>query len=89
MKFLLLQPEQQQSTASAHEDFSPNLPPSVAAALEKYRPVFSVPEGMPPKRPFDHGVHLLPGTNPVNVRSYRYPYFQKTEIERQVREMFD
>lgn len=44
---------------------------------------------MPPKRPFDHRIHLLPGSKPVNVRPYRYPYFQKNEIERQVKDMLD
>lgn len=29
-------------------------------------------------------MHLLPQAYPVNVRPYRYPYFQKHEIEKQV-----
>jgi len=29
----------------------------------------------------------LPGSAPTNVRLYRYPHFQKTEIERFVEEM--
>lgn len=66
-----------------------DLPLGVAGVLESFGEVFKMPEGMPPLRPFDHRVHLLPGTPPVNVRPYRYPYFQKTEIERQVREMLD
>lgn len=51
--------------------------------------VFGVPSGLPPSRAFDHRIHLLPNTKPVNVRPYRYPYFQKNEIERQVKEMLD
>ena len=35
----------------------------------------------------DHEIHLLPNAAPVNVRPYRYPHFQKNEIERQVSEM--
>lgn len=45
--------------------------------------------GMPPKREFDHRIHLLPNTKPINVRPHRYLYFQKNEIECQVREMLD
>lgn len=44
---------------------------------------------MPPRRPFDHRVHLVPDAASVNVRPYRYPYFQKNEIERQVKDMLD
>lgn len=44
---------------------------------------------MPPARAYDRRVHLLPGAKPVNVRPYRYPYFQKNEIERQVNDMLD
>jgi len=42
---------------------------------------------IPPLRTTDHKIPLLEGTNPVNVRHYRYPQFQKQEIEKQVEEM--
>ena len=51
--------------------------------------VFQVPIGLPPQRAWDHRIHLQPGSKPVNVRPYRYPFFQKSEIERQVRAMLD
>ena len=35
----------------------------------------------------DHRIPLLSGAAPVNVRSYRYPNFQKYEIEKLVSEM--
>lgn len=35
----------------------------------------------------NHTIHLLPNSEPVNVCPYRYPYFQKQEIETQVRAM--
>ena len=69
--------------------FPADLPAEVLAVLEENKSVFQVPSGMPPMRPFDHKIHLLPNSKPVNVRPYRYPYFQKTEIERQVKEMLD
>ncbi|KHN19402.1 Retrovirus-related Pol polyprotein from transposon opus, partial [Glycine soja] len=34
-----------------------------------------------------HHINLLPGTSPINVRPYRYPHYQKSEIERQVSEL--
>ncbi|KAH9781715.1 hypothetical protein KPL71_008583 [Citrus sinensis] len=46
-------------------------------------------EKLPPKRDIDHCITLKEGTEPVNVRPYRYAYFQKAEIEKQVQEMLD
>ncbi|XP_042032533.1 uncharacterized protein LOC121779292 [Salvia splendens] len=73
--------------AASTTDFPPDVPEECRLVLEAHKAVFDVPGGMPPPRPFDHRIHLLPGTKPVNVRPYRYPYFQKNEIERQVKDM--
>ncbi|XP_017416580.1 uncharacterized protein LOC108327382 [Vigna angularis] len=35
----------------------------------------------------DHQIHLLSNSSPVSVRPYRYPHFQKVEIEKQIEEM--
>ena len=35
----------------------------------------------------EHHIHLLPQTTPINVRPYRYPHFQKAEIEKQIAAM--
>lgn len=69
--------------------FPADLPPEVEAVLSKHAVVFQLPNGLPPVRQLDHRIHLLPNSRPVNVRPYRYPYFQKTEIEKQVKEMLD
>ncbi|KAF7815120.1 Transposon Ty3-G Gag-Pol polyprotein [Senna tora] len=37
---------------------------------------------LPPVRDDDHRIHLSVGTSPVNVRPYRYPFYQKSEIEK-------
>ncbi|XP_042488048.1 uncharacterized protein LOC122068247 [Macadamia integrifolia] len=59
----------------------------IKSLLRTYERVFAKPPGLPPSRPQDHAIHLQSGTSPVNVRPYRYPHFQKTEIEHLVIEM--
>ena len=49
--------------------------------------VFAEPTQLPPTREVDHYIPLKEWTEPVNIRSYRYAYFQKEEIEKQVQEM--
>ncbi|XP_042510970.1 uncharacterized protein LOC122086287 [Macadamia integrifolia] len=56
--------------------------PEIQSILEKFSEVFEEPKRLPPSRTNDHQIHLIPGATPVNVRPYRYPQFQKTEIER-------
>ncbi|KHN28867.1 Transposon Ty3-G Gag-Pol polyprotein, partial [Glycine soja] len=51
--------------------------------------MFTQPSALPPSRQHDHHINILPSANPVNVRPYRYPHFQKTEIERQVSTLLD
>ena len=55
--------------------------------LEKFEGVFSNPEGLPPCRKKDYTINLIPGTTPVHVRPYHYPYLQKNEIKKLVSEM--
>ena len=40
-------------------------------------------------RDTEHQIDLLLGSKPVHVRPYRYPHFQKAEIERLVTEMLN
>jgi hypothetical protein len=57
--------------------------PMLDVLLEQQGAIFSEPTGLPPPWPYDHRIHLLPGTEPVAVRPYRYPQLQKDELERQ------
>jgi hypothetical protein len=57
--------------------------PLLDALLQQHTAFFAEPTGFPPARPYDHRIHLLPGTAPVAVRPYRYPQLQKDELERQ------
>ncbi|KAA0066203.1 Transposon Ty3-I Gag-Pol polyprotein [Cucumis melo var. makuwa] len=55
--------------------------------LNQFSDVFNWPEKLPPRRSIEHHIQLKDGTNPVNVRPYRYAYHQKEEMEKLVGEM--
>ena len=64
-EIVLLELEVAVSTSGDDEEFPAGLPAGVSSVLEEFRPIFSLPEGMPPRWPFDHRVHLFPGTHPL------------------------
>ena len=51
--------------------------------------MFETPKGLPPFRDHDHAIHLILGSVPPNIGPYRYPYVQKSEIERMIAEMLE
>lgn len=55
--------------------------------LREFEDLFTEPHSLPPKRDRDHAIQLVEGAQPPNVRPYRYPPFQKNEVERIVKEM--
>ena len=62
------------------------IPSQIASVLDKFPHIFAEPTQLPPNRNIQHHIHL-PQTTLVNVRPYRYPHFQKAEIERQISAM--
>jgi hypothetical protein len=62
-------------------------PSSIQDMLTEFAVLFEEPQGLPPRREFDHSITLLPGSRPVNLRPYRYNPEQKDEIEKQIAEM--
>ncbi|XP_059441736.1 uncharacterized protein LOC132174039 [Corylus avellana] len=50
--------------------------------LKEFPEIFEEPQGLPPNTAHDHNIPLKPGSGPVNVRPYRYPHYQKSEIEK-------
>ncbi|XP_060962287.1 uncharacterized protein LOC133032379 [Cannabis sativa] len=66
-----------------------HFPPQGRGLLSQFAAVFATPNQLPPFRSVDHRIFLQPGSTPVNVRPYRYPYFQKDVIEKLVQEMQD
>ncbi|KAL0554647.1 hypothetical protein IC582_008573 [Cucumis melo] len=60
---------------------------SIQNVLKGFDDVFTWPEKLPPRREIEHQIHLKKGTDPINVRPYRYSFHQKTEMEKLVKEM--
>ena len=69
------------------EDSYAMAPTSMQGLLEEYSELFREPKHLPPTREIDHQITLKEGAEQINVRPYRYDYFQKAEIEKQVHEM--
>ena len=66
-----------------------SISPDLQKVLENHSKVFETPKGFPPIRDHDHDIHLIPRSVPPNIRPYRYPYAQKSEIERMVVKMLE
>jgi hypothetical protein len=61
--------------------------PTLAELLDGFTGVFQEPTELPPSRNFDHNIQLTEGAQPTCARPYQYPYYQKEEIEKLVREI--
>nr|GEW20764.1 putative mitochondrial protein [Tanacetum cinerariifolium] len=66
-----------------------HLHPDLDEILTEFLDVFSMPARLPPSRDHEHAIVLKQGTEPINVRPYRYPQLQKDEIETLVGEMIE
>ncbi|KAJ4970393.1 hypothetical protein NE237_003492 [Protea cynaroides] len=55
--------------------------------LQSFEDVFDEPQGLP-QRDQDHRIILKEGSGqPITVRPYRYPHYQKSELEKMVMEL--
>jgi hypothetical protein len=63
--------------------------PELQQLLEAFRELFGEPQGLPPKRRHDHKLPLIQGSSSMNVRPYRYPHYQKNEIEKIIVELLN
>ncbi|KAL9274075.1 Transposon Ty3-I Gag-Pol polyprotein-like protein, partial [Drosera capensis] len=70
-------------------DIEEDVPNALQAVLEEFPDVFAEPVSLPPLRAHDHAIPLVPNSQPVNSRPYRFAYFQKAEMERLVDEMLE
>nr|XP_023929288.1 uncharacterized protein LOC112040632 [Quercus suber] len=65
------------------------LPAALQDLLKEFGAVFDIPVGLPPIRGHEHGITLKEGAPPICERPYRYPYYQKSEIEKIVKELLE
>ena len=66
---------------------SVTIAPEMQPILDQYSEVFNEPKGLPPRRSHDHQIQLHAAAKTTSSRPYRYPYYQKEEIEKLVKEM--
>ena len=68
----------------------PSISLDLQRVIDKHFNVFeNIPKCLTPPRDHDHSIDLIPISVLPNIRSYRYPYGQKSEIERMVEEMLE
>lgn len=79
----------QTSYSSSPHHLLPSTPSSISSILARYPDIFVEPTHLPPNCTIQNHIHFLPNTNLVNVKPYRYPHFQKSEIEKQISTMLD
>ncbi|GAU36128.1 hypothetical protein TSUD_292880 [Trifolium subterraneum] len=61
----------------------------IAEVLKHCPEVFKEKISLPPIRDQVHRINLLPNQGPINVRPYKYPHHQKTEIEQRVHDLLN
>ncbi|XP_058742349.1 uncharacterized protein LOC131614818 [Vicia villosa] len=93
LHLLICQPTPAQDTlpSPSNPDLFDSLPsslsPQITTLLKSFPKVFHKPHGLPPSRPHDHHIPLLPNTTPVNVKPYRYPHSQKDAMTVLIQDM--
>lgn len=68
-------------------DLVPKSWPELTEVLHRFKDVMDESVDLPPTRSTDHRISLCEGAQLVNVHPYRYPHFQKNEIEKLTIEM--
>eukprot|EP00253_Pinus_taeda_P025087 PITA_25087 len=74
----------------AVEPKSLQIHPEMQQILNNHLSVFDKPHELPPSRgEHDHSITLVPGAQPPDVCPYRYPFTQKNEIEKIIKELLE
>ncbi|CDJ62503.1 OSJNBa0042D13.18 protein, related [Eimeria necatrix] len=68
-----------------------DIPCEIAQVLHEYRAVFpdALPKGLPPKRPHDHHILLVPGKLPAKSATYRMTLDQLTFHKQEIVKLLD
>jgi len=62
--------------------------PEIQDLIWKHEKVFQdLPIKMPPNREIEHTIEVKAGSDPINVKPYRYPHLRKIEIERLIQDL--
>jgi len=70
------------------EEMETNYPSGeIQKLLSEFKGIFAEPCTLPPFRKYFHRIPLYPESKPPNIRPYRYPFSQKSEIEQQIEEL--
>ena len=78
--------ETQQETSHQETMLTEQQQQDLTEILLQFEDLFRIPTQLPPQRKYDHQIHLTNNT-PLSSKPYRYPYVQKTEIEKMVQEL--
>lgn len=81
--------EKNDEVSNDEVQFPDKIPTPICSVSEANRSIFKVPKSLPSHQEINHTILLQPNVQPVNVRPYSYPYYQKNEIEKLVQEMLD
>ena len=73
------------------EGQSVEVPDLVIKILKEFRDVMpaELPKELPPRRPIDHKIELLPGTKAPTQAPYRMPPTELLELRMQLKELLD
>jgi Reverse transcriptase (RNA-dependent DNA polymerase) len=63
------------------------VPVELHSLLQHYVTFFEPSTSTPPQREIDHKIPLLSSIKPINLRPYRYSYFQKLELDKIITEL--
>jgi hypothetical protein len=70
-----------------HDNAKLPIPQQVQELLQSFDELFEEPTNLPPSRPCNHMIPLVPGAQPISIRPYRFSAAMKDEAELQVQDM--
>jgi hypothetical protein len=70
-----------------HDNAKMAIPQQVQKLLQSFEELFEEPTDVPPSRPCNHTIPLVPGAQPISIKPYRFSPAMKDEVELQVQDM--